>query len=418
LKIILNELLSKIESGVTSKTSFVTWAVFFATLIAVIFSLIPAIFPALLLTTFGGFENFVGINPFEIGIFAIPLLVTNLIVFSIGVLFYKNRLWQPITKSFRFIYNFEVSKKVAFFVVVIMIGLYITFSIGELIDGKFQADYGVHFEDWLEIYSVTQLNVTPIGYHMQFFLETISMQIFENYKVIPFIASIALLVLTYIFTVELSKKRFAGIVAMVIVLQSSVFLMYDTSVSYPNFWIVFYLFSLYLILKKWPLSPISYVASILSKPLTAAFLPMTLFFIYRENISRKKKIQIVISYGVIFALGIIFLVSTGGSLLAELPIYGFSNHDFWGGFSAVYNAFRFDPLVLFFMLPLIVGLFITSRRGIKHADSIMFLILGMLLSAPFVEAFSNIISVPYRFISLIVFFAIGTGMLLSRKVTK
>ena len=393
------------------RKDLISWIIFLPTLIILLFSLIPAIFPAFLLTTFGGRENISGINPFEMGAFAVPLLVTNFVLLGIGVLYYKNRLWKPITKSFRFILNFEVSKTLAFYVVAILIGLYVFFSIPELFNNMFQADYSEHFKPWLEIYSVTDFKATPIQYHMQFFLETTSMQIFENYKVIPFIASIALLVLTYFFTAELSKKRFAGIVAMVIVLQSNVFLMYDTSVSYPNFWILFYLFSLYLILKKWPLSPIFYAASVFSKGLTAAFVPMTLFFVYRSNISKKKKIHIVISYGVILALGIIFLVSTSESLVNVLE---FSNHDFWGGFSAVYNALRFDGLILFLLLPLIVGLFITSRRGIKHADSIMFLILGVLISAPFIEAFSNVISVPYRFLPLVVFFAIGTGMLLSR----
>jgi len=397
------------------RKDLVSWIIFVPTLIILLFSLIPAIFPAFLLTTFGGFENFVGINPFEIGIFAYPLLITSLVVLGIGVLYLKNRLWQPITKSIRFIFNFEVSKRVAFYVVVILIGLYITFSIGELFNGMFQADYQEHFLDWLKIYSVTDFDTTPMDYHVQFFLETTSMQIFENYKVIPFIASIALLVLTYLFTVEISNKRFAGIVAMVIVLQSNVFLTYDTSVSYPNFWILFYLLSLYLILKKtWPLSPISYVASVLSKPLTAPFLPMTLFFVYRTNLSKKKKIHILISYGILVALALTYLAITDNSFaLGEFDI-----HDFWGGFSAVYNAFRFDGLVLIFLLPLTVGLFIASRRGIRHADSIMFLILGMLLSAPLISAFSNTISVPYRFIPLIVFFAIGTGLLLSKNGIK
>ncbi len=415
MKIILNDLVRKVELGIASKTSFVTWTVFLATLIVLFFTLIPAVFPALLLTSFGGFKNFAEINPFEIGIFAYPLLVTNLVVLSIGVLYYKNRLWQPIRKSFRFIYNFEVSKRVAFFVIVILIGVYVTFSVTELFDGKYQADFNVHFKDWLELYSISKFDITPIGYHAQFFLETTSLQLFDNYKVIPFIASIALLVLTYFLTAELSKKRFAGLVAMVIVLQSNVFLMYDTSVSYPNFWILFYLFSLYLILKKWPLSPISYIASVLSKPLTAAFLPMTFFFIYRTNYTIKKKIYIIISYGVIVVVGIIFLTNTNTSLIENLE---FNSHDFWMGFNAVYTALRFDGLVLFFLLPLIVGLFYISRRGMPHADSIMFLIFGILMSAPFVQGFSDVINVPYRFIPLIVFFAIGTGMLLSRQETK
>jgi len=416
MKIKLKKFASKIESSTTLKTSFVTWAVFLSTLIVLLFTLTPAVFPALLLRTFGGFENSIGINPFEIGIFTYPFLITNFVVFSITVLYFKNKLWQPITKSIRLIFNFEISKKVAFFTIVILIGFYITFSIGELFDGKFQPDYQEHFKDWLENYSVTDFNKKTIGYHLSFFLETTSMQLFENYKVIPFIASIALLVLTYIVTVELSKKRFAGIVATVIVLQSYVFLWYDTSVSYPNFWILFYLLSLYLILKKWTFSPIAYVASIVSKPLSAPFLPMTMFFVYRANIPKKRKFYVLISYGVIIAVGGIFLLSTDSSLVRISD--NFQSHDFWSGFSAVYNALRFDGMILFLMLPLTVGLFVASRRGIRYADAIMFMILGILISAPLVQAFSGSINVPYRFISLIVFFAIGTGLLLSKKVTE
>jgi len=398
------------------RKDFLGWLIFLPTLIILLFSLIPVIFPALLLRTFGGIENFAGVNPFDIGILAYPLLITNFVLLAIGILYLKKRLWKPITKSINFIFNFEISQKTAFFVIVILIGLYMAFSIGELVDGKFQDDFEEHFKDWLELYSATQFGVTPIDYHVQLFLETTSMKIFDNYKVIPFIASIALLVLTYIFTVEISQKRFAGIVAMVIVLQSTVFLMYDTSVTYPNFWILFYLLSLYFILKKWTLSPIAYVASILSKPLTAAFIPMTIFFVYRANISKKNKIRVLLSYGLIFAIGIMLSEYYDYSFLPSN--LEFDNHEFWAGLSSVYNSLRYDGIVLFFLLPLTVGLFIASRKGIRHADSIMFLILAMLLSAPFLEAFSDIISVPYRHIPTIVFFAIGTGLLLSKKVAK
>jgi len=404
----------KSKSYLPQKTSFVTWVMFLSTLVAVLFCLIPVIFPALLLKTFGGLDDISGINPFEIGEWAYPLLVTNLVILSIVVLYLKNRLWQPITKSIKFIFNFEVSQKVAFLAVVLLIGLYISFSIGELSDGKFQPDFEHLFKNWLEEYSPTESN-TPIGYHVQFFLETSSMQIFGNYKVIPFISSILLLVLTYIFTVELSQKRFAGIVAMVIVLQSNIFLMYDTSVSYPNFWIFFYLLSLYLILKKWQLSPISWIASVLSKALTAAFLPMTLFFVYRANLSKNKKIRIVLAYGIILALGAVFLAINN---INPVNFQEFDYHDLWSGFSGLYFALRFDGIVLVFMLPLIFGLFIASSKGIRHADSIMFLIMAMLLSGPLIQSFTGSINVPYRFVPLIVFFAIGTGLLLSRRVTK
>jgi len=141
---------------------------------------------------------------------------------------------------------------------------------------------------------------------------------------------------------------------------------------------------------------------------------MTLFFVYRTNLSKKKKIRILISYGIIVALALTYLEITD----ARFTLGEFDNHDFWAGFSAAYNSLRFDEIVLVFLLPVTVGLFIASRRGIIHADSIMFLILGILLSAPLVEAYSNSISMPYRSITLIVFFAIGTGLLFSKNVTR
>ena len=189
-----------------------------------------------------------------------------------------------------------------------------------------------------------------------------------------------------------------------------------TGITYPNFWILLYLFSLYLIYKKWPASPVSFVVSILTKIMNVAFLPMTFFFIYRASISRQNKIRLVVLYGIIFGLGIAFLLYTNSSLSDDRM--KFDSHDFWGGFNAIHQSLRFDPLILLFMLPLIVGLFFKSRNGFKDADSITFLILGMILSAIFIPAFANFINAPYRFVPLVVFFAMGVGVLLSKKVTE
>lgn len=400
------------------RTSIISLIIFLSTFIISFISLITAVFPALILRTLGGLEDRVGIDPFEPGIWAYPILIANFIVFALLISYFKNWLPIIIRKPIRFVFNFEVSPQVAFITIMILIGIYIMFSVNELSNNKFEADYYGIFKPWLETFVFTELPEgelnRDLGHHLQIALEVLSMQIFGNYKVIPFIASIALPIMTYFITTELTKKRFAGIVAMVIVLQSGIFLFYDTSVSYPNFWILFYLLSLYLIYKKWPLSPISYVAGTLSKGLIAIFLPATLFFIYRSIIPRQKKIYVTISYVVIALAGMAFLSITGAKLnpVAENEL---NFHNFVSGFTAFSSGFIHDGLILLFLLPLIVGLFIASRKGIVHADSIMFLIIVMLLSAPFLSGFSENQNVPYRFVPLVVFFAIGTGILLSRK---
>ncbi len=398
-------------------SNLVTLSVFLITLVFVIITLTSTVFPNILLTSFGGVEDHSNINPTEIGIWAYPLLITNFIIFGLAILHFKKRLPSQLIRPIQFVFNFEVSPKIAFFVIVILIGLYIVFSVGELFDGQFQADYNERAKNWIETFSFTEfktegLNAPGWGSYLHIILGVVSEKVFDNVKVIPFLASISLLVLTYFITVEITKKRFAGIVAFVILLSSGVFLHYDTGITYPNFWILLYLFSLYLIYKKWPASPVSFVLSILTKIMTVAFLPMTLFFIYRASIPKQNKIRLLILYGIIAGLGLYYFesFSVGGN--------EFDSHDFWGGFNAIHQSLRFDPLVLLFILPLIVGLFFKSRHGFIEADSITFLILGMILSALFIPALGGAINAPYRFIPLIVFFAMGVGVLLSKKVTE
>ena len=203
---------------------------------------------------------------------------------------------------------------------------------------------------------------------------------------------------------------------MVILLQSNIFLTYDTSVAYTNFWILFYLLSLFFVYKFWPLSPLSYLISISSKALTILFLPMSIYFILCSNISKNKKIILLSTLTGIILIGTIVSVSTIDPISrGEITSEEFDLKEFWMGFTSFSYQLRFDGLVILFMIPLIVGLFLISKSGIKNAESIMVLIAGMLLIAPILTAFTNQTNQPYRFVPLIVFFAMGVGVLLSKK---
>lgn len=399
-----------------TRKSSVSWLIFLATLVVVLISLTTVLFPSLVIRSTSAFQDIV-INPYELGVWTYPLLAANFALLGVGVLYFKSKLPAQITRSIKFIFNFEVSKKTAFIVVVIILAIYVALSAGELATEETWEDYTAigpvggyqTVKDRVLGWSITDARNTPDEPHFRYMLLSISL-VLGNIRVIPFLASIALLVLTYFTTKEIAQKRFAGIISMVIILQSTTFLSYDTSATYDNFWILLYLFSLYTVFKKWPLSSISYVLSIFSKSLTAMFLPMTLFFIYKTNMPRQKKIRVGITYGIIIAFGIVFLAVTDISGKAG----GFDANDFWRGFTAWAFQLRFDGLILIFILPLVVGLFIISRRGISHADSIMILLMGVLLSAPLLQGFTDFTNQPYRFVPLVVFFAIGTGTILSK----
>ena len=389
-------------------SELLSWTVFLVTLLVVLIAITTLLFPALVIRSLGGVEDYSGINPFETGIWTFPILITNLVLLGIGILYFKNKLPKQITKSIKFIFDFEVSAKIAFLVILILIGFYVVFTTTEVLTEDQWPDYN-RVKSSLETWSITDFT-KKFDLHVKLLLGNISLQVFGSYRVIPFMASIALLVLTYAITTEISKKRFAGLVSMVLVLQSGTFLTYDTSITYSNFWVLFYVLSLYLIYKKWPISPASFILSIFSKPFTAIFLPLTLFFIFMAKIPRQKKIFVGISY-VAMLIGIAAAIEYLG---ISPGITSFDSHGFWLAFNAFSYQMRLDGIIVLFLLPLTVGLFLVSRRNLQ-ANSILVLIMGMILSQPILAGFTDQSSEPYRYMPLIIFFAMGVGTILKKR---
>lgn len=404
--------------GTDLKTSAgpVPWIVFLFSIGVVLISFVSVFFPSLILVS--GTVAIPGIDPvtpgpYETGPWAGGVVASCVAVFGLLFLHHRRMLPAPVSGGLGTLFSFEVSRKAAFAAVAVLLATYAAATAGELGTEEGYEDYAA-VKDRLEGWSIDQVpgSFEP---HVRYFLLSSSMAVFGSYKVAPFLASIALLLVTYLLTREVAGKRFAGIVSMVVLMQSSVFLTYDTTVSYTNFWILFYLVSLYMVYRSWPLSPVSYLASLPAKALTAAFLPMSVYFILRSRIPRRQRIitasvtaAIVIAIGAVAATGID--PTSGGEAESE----EYNAKEFWMGFTSFAYQLRFDGLVMLFCIPLMLGLFVASRRGVRHAESVMVLISGMLLVAPFLTGFTNQTNQPYRFVPLVVFFAIGVGVLLSR----
>ena len=393
------------------KPKIISYAVFAFTLLVVTLSLISLFFPALVLSLTNQIES--KIDPFELGALAIPFVITNLFLLGVWILHYKKRLPSKIVKLIKSILNFEVSRRVSITIMIILFIGYISYAIQDL--RLYEGD------QWPDFYRIERvLRDYPSGEgHLATYLVTNSLLkasevIFQNVKVIPFFASMSLLILTYLITLKISKKRVAGLLSVIILLQSFTFHRYDTLATYPNFWVLFYLLSLYLIYNKWYLSPAAYLLSIFSKALSIVFLPFTLFFIFNSELSKKKKIYATIPWVAILVLvmGLIF----AGVPLASGNKFSFDWIDLVNGFATLSYQLRFDGLVLIFLLPLTLALFLVSRKGIREADSVLVLIMGSILLQPILAAFTGFNIFPYRHLPIIVFFAIGVGTLLSKQI--
>ena len=383
-----------------SNKSKLSHLVFLFSITVTIFAIIPALFPALYASTnqqslISQFITENAINPFELGMFFIPIIATLIATIIFFVVIKLKSIKFP---------SIDLPKKYSIIAMVIILSVFTILSYDDVISED-------QHKDWLLVKAaVEDWPPEEVGFnlHVRFFMLSSSLLVFGNYRVIPFLASVALLVTTYLFANKITNNRFAGVIAAAIVLQSNLFLSYSSTPSYTVFWVLFYLISLYITVHKtWFLSPVAFITSIFSKPLTLTFFPISIFFVLDAEISVKKKIILVLAMLTIIIVG-------ATTLDTHTTDEGWSWNGFWNGFVSLAYQLRFDGFVVVFLIPTIIGLYAISKNN-RYANSVSIMISGVIISNPLLLAMTEITSQPYRFIPLLIFLAIGVGMILTRK---
>ena len=199
---------------------------------------------------------------------------------------------------------------------------------------------------------------------------------------------------------------------MLVLLQSHIFLTFDTIAVYENFWVLFYIISLYAVRKKWVLSPFFYILSVFTKAYVAPFFLMTLYSTYRSEIKTKKKYFVFASYlGII--LIVFLIVFFGKSVYTDVIEIEYSR--FFLGFADTAMQFRYDILFTIMLLPVTVGLYVLSKNN-PNTDIIHSLLAGTIIFSPILIMFTYFYEIlPYRFVPTLVFFSIGVAMFFSKK---
>ncbi|MDC0186842.1 hypothetical protein OAJ08_01500 [Candidatus Nitrosopelagicus sp.] len=389
--------------------------VFLFALILVGISLLSVVFPALILHEFGHISTN-QYDQFEIGNNAVLLVVSNIIIFSIGYLYKTNKL-ANFSSSLNKIRNFEISKKQSLIGGIIILIVYSTAAIPEL-----TIDESTQFPDYkILISGLDSFPVTDSGdmiadeqnsRFVRMILLGFSQDVLGNIKVIPLLFSILLVSVAGLVAVEISRRRITGLVAMIVLLQGYTFLEYDTIAVYENLWVAFFLLSIYTIHKKWHFSGILYLLSVFSKAFSTPFLILNIFYVLKSENNSSTKIRILISYGIIILI-MLGLFSLGNTIYDD--VIQIDLNRFMNSLSDFSSQMRFDTFLLIMLLPTIVGLFFVSRTGLKHAESLLFFIPSLLLAGPLVALLTDFyVILPYRFIPLIVFFSISIAIVIFR----
>ena len=401
-----------------TSSRLVSYAVFLVTLVIVGISITSVIFPALIISNTYEFAN--DLEPFETNSWLPSIIISTSLLLIIGLLYKNKKLPSFFHIAIQFILNFEISKKVSIITAIIILGIYIGFSSGELFIDEISQwpDFKV-LDQSLEIWPSTDHWSVYIKEqntrYVRMILLDFSQDFLQNIKLLPFVASILVVVFTALITTQIAKKRFAGLVSMIILLQSITFTDFDTISVYENFLVLFYLVSLYSIQKRWwHSSPIFFIIAIFTKAFIAVYFWMNIFFIYRAEISRRTKYILFGTYAAI--VGIVYWVFESGRSIIYDDIVRLDSHAFLDGFTGWGNNMQLDPLAILCIIPLTIGLFIKSLKGVKQADSILILIMGTILAAPLISYVTDFYFIlPYRYIPFIVAMAMGIGVFLSKE---
>ena len=403
------------ENFKRNPNGLIIWVICSIGIFVVLLSSVSIVFPGLIISIVD--VNLFG-EPFEIGTMGIPFIIINIIVFSLILLHLKKRLPEIFTIISEKIFSFDLSKRNSFVILGIILTIYIAISANELSINEVEqyGDYLVlerAINVWPEQEAENKYLAEQLDRHVRMALLVASEEVFHNIKVIPYLASIFLLITTYFLTVKLSDRNFTGLVAVILILQSSTFYIYDTIAVYENFWVLFYVFSIYLIFKKPKFSSIFFILSIFSKAIFVLWLPISILVTLLSDIPKNKKIFVITTHIVVIIISLIIFQYSDAVYGNVIDI---EVSEFWIGFTTLASNLRFDIVLLLLLLPVSAGLFLKARNGSKNSISLIVLISGTILVTPILEMITDYYFVyPYRYVPLVVFFAIGLSTLFSKK---
>ena len=203
-------------------------------LFVVVIVILGVIFPALIISNLGIHSN--TLDSFEIGNNALIVSSGIISILVIGFIYYKKKFPSEIQNILSTIFKKNISKKTATIIIISILIPYVILTTPELfIDENNIPDYEI-FLAAKEIFPFGTSQFTEAveqnDRYVRMILLITSLEIFQNVKIIPFLGSIALLVVTYLFTTEITKNRLSGIIAFLFLIQSYTFLKYD---SYKTF---------------------------------------------------------------------------------------------------------------------------------------------------------------------------------------
>jgi hypothetical protein len=328
--------------------------------------------------------------------------------------------------------DFDLKKKVAVIMLIGIIGIWAGYSAYNEFSFPYEdcksfgklAEYGMgictdYGKRLMFMYEYEELHrwnnpLRTVTYELLF----LSDNVFGDYRVIPFISSGLVLLFTYLITNQLTGRNYTGLIAVLFVLHSPIFYKYDLIMTYPNFWVTFFLASLWFTFNKWMLSPVSIFVGMSAKILNFLNLPAVIVFTLLTD--NKNKSKIIKSY-ILILVGIVSTIFLSKFVypplwhkiyFAFLVQFDFQPTEFlwWLGMWSI-ELFT-DKITLFLIFILLPCLFLLKKSKVKNASAILAMIIIFILQPAFISGFTGYTNEDYRYLHLVVFVGIGVAFII------
>ena len=149
---------------------------------------------------------------------------------------------------------------------------------------------------------------------LNWYLVCLSYMTFDNSRLIPFIISVGIIPVTFLFVRQRSGNMQALLASSMLVLTPT-FLIFDSSSAYSQSWVIFFIASLYMMKKDARIGTVLFGLSITCKGIPLAFLPFIVYDLYRSDIPKNHKLISYVGLAVLGFAIIFFGMIWGGTVV-------------------------------------------------------------------------------------------------------
>lgn len=242
---------------------------------------------------------------------------------------------------------------------------------------------------------------------LKWYVNCLSYKLTQSPSFIPILFSIGLIPLVYLLTIELTKDRLIGLIAVTAFIPNPLYSQWVTSATYDQTWSFFLMLSVYLMFR---LKGIQYgipglIASLAAKGLGVLYMPVWMYSLWKTGSTQRNKLMGLGILFLIFGIASLVMVHKANPVGADIGFFPEHLQDgLLRNFSMLYDV-----------VPILLGLVIVQKAikpkiKIQNKGLVILWMVSAFLTTPMIYLFTNQFQFVYRFVPLAVFMSIFIGI--------